>query len=172
MNTALLPRAGKQPLDTLSVCSLVSSAPRGLLHLSFSWFFCIFIFPFGRISWLGGAGAVNANLAGLAFSSLLCGHTAREGEFCFSAFLLSPRLIPPWKASLWNFSAFCLCYRTSGRLSKQGCPPFAFPGAHIPVWVWTARLWLATTFPTPSISQSHGKARKGPREIVQSTPPV
>lgn len=77
---------------------------------------------------------------------MLCGHIARdqppgEGEILG----LSAELLPnsPWKASLWNFSAFCLCCQTIDRLSKQGCLTFALqgiPGAHIPLWIWTA--WL------------------------------
>lgn len=52
------------------LCSMWVITP---LLFTFFFFFRIFIFPFGYFSWLEGAKDVKANLAGLAFFSLLLG---------------------------------------------------------------------------------------------------
>lgn len=119
---------------------------------------------------LEGPEVATANLAGLAFSCLLLGTVHALWPHCTGPtsrgrrvlFLGLPAELLPnslWKASLWNFSAFCLHYQTIDCLSKQGCLTFALqgiPGAHIPPWIWAAWLRLDTTFSTAVVSQSHG----------------
>ena len=149
-------------------------APHGLSHLPFSYF--LFYLYLSIYTWLlacrGQRSVVQTWLVWLSLTcpcglSMLCGHIARnqpwwEGE---PSFLACPHTEPLsnslWEASLWNFSAFCLSYRTFGCLSKQGCLPIAFqviPWAHIPLWLWTTWVWLQsmdTTFSTTGVSQSH-----------------
>lgn len=122
------------------------------LHLSFSGFFFFFVFLFFHLDIFPGLEGPKMLkptwLVWLSFPccwglSMLCGHISRGKRALFLS--LPPELVPNslWKASLWNFSAFCPCYQTFDTLSKQSCLPFSLqgiPGAHIPIWIWTA--WL------------------------------
>lgn len=110
--------------------------------------FCIFIFPFGHFSWLGGAKVVNANLAGLAFSSLLLGTvralwphckrpTSRRKRILFLSLPLE--LLPNslWKASLWDLSAFCLSLSNFLLFCKGFLEPTFLSGFVLHGFVWT-----------------------------------
>lgn len=141
-------------------------APHGLLHLAFSYFLYFYLYICKwLLAWRDQRLLMQTWLVSLICLCglfMLCGPVARyqpwwEGDSCLLA-CLHAKL---WEASLWNFSAFCLCYQTFGCLSKQGCLPIALqviPWAHVPLRLWTTGVWLQsvdTTFCTTDISQSH-----------------
>lgn len=153
-------------------------APHGLLHLPCSYFLYFYLYICKwLLAWRDQRLLMQTWLVSLICLCglfMLCGPVAKnqpwwEGDSCLLA-CLHAKL---WEASLWNFSAFCLCYQTFGCLSKQGCLPIALqviPWAHVPLRLWTTGVWLQsmdTTFCTTGISESQSIwGCKGPREIV------
>lgn len=133
VNTALQPQAGSLRMRLSSTAEL---------PLCSAWavtisFFIAFVFLYFYLQIIAGlksqrllmqTWSVWLSLTCSCGLSMLCGHVARnqpewEGESCcltcLHIKLLSNSL---WEGTLWNFSAFCLCYQTSGFPTRIAFP--------------------------------------------------